>query len=136
MSLEIWSKFKNIAQANFNAPKFGYPCRTLHKPTDFLQNLLDIDSEPIVPMSALWYSDPIRPAPTYILRAAKRWTCTKIHQDSFKTEKLVCIETKEQTAYIDSARRPDQEYLFYGICHISFNALQTSWQNYNISARV
>jgi len=26
---------KYIAQANFGAPKFGYPCRALHKPLIF-----------------------------------------------------------------------------------------------------
>jgi len=29
----------------------------------------------------------------YVMRAAKRRACTKFHQDSFKTERLVCIET-------------------------------------------
>jgi len=41
-------------------------------------------------MADIWYSDPIRPFPTYVLRAAKRGTCTKFHHDSFKTERLVC----------------------------------------------
>jgi len=71
-------------------------------------------------MSAIRYSYPIRPVPTYVLRAAKRRTCTKFHQDSSKTERLVCIETDRQTdgqtdgyGYIDSARRPDQEYIYF-----------------------
>jgi len=41
---------KNIAQANFDAPKFGYPCRALPKPSDFLQN---VDFEPIIYMTAI-----------------------------------------------------------------------------------
>jgi len=40
--------------------------------------LLNVNSEPIVPMAAIRYSDPIRPFPTYVLRAAKRRTCIKI----------------------------------------------------------
>jgi len=43
----------NIAQANFGAPKFGYPYRALHKPSDFLQNLLEVDFEPIVHMTPI-----------------------------------------------------------------------------------
>jgi len=42
---------KNIA--NFDEPKFGYPCTDLHKPSDFLQNLIDIHFEPIVHMAAI-----------------------------------------------------------------------------------
>jgi len=44
---------------------------------------------PIVPIAALYYSDPIRPVPTYVLRASKKQTFTKLHQDSFKTKRLV-----------------------------------------------
>jgi len=43
----------------------------------------------------------------YVLRTAKRRVCTKFHQESFKTERLVSIETDGHD-YIDSARRPDQ----------------------------
>jgi len=32
-----------------------------------------------------------------VLRSAKRRTCTKFHQDSFKTERLVCLETDRWT---------------------------------------
>jgi len=61
-------------------------------------------------------------------RSAKRRICTKFHQDSFKTERLVCIEIDIQTdgqtdgqrdgqtdghGYIDSTRRPDQEYIHF-----------------------
>jgi len=44
---------KNIAQANFGAPKFVYPCRALHKLSDFSHNLLNVDFEPIVHMTAI-----------------------------------------------------------------------------------
>jgi len=47
---------------------------------------------------------------TYVLRAAKERTCTKFHQNSLKTVRLVCIETDRQT---------------------DRHALQTSWQNYS-----
>jgi len=46
-------KLKNIAQDNFGAPKFGYPCSALCKPSDFLQILINVDFEPIVPMAAI-----------------------------------------------------------------------------------
>jgi len=49
----------------------------------------------------------------YVLRVARRRTCVKFHQDSFKTERLVYLETDGQTdgqGYIDSARRPDHSY--------------------------
>jgi len=45
-------------QANFGAPKFVFPCRALHKPPDFVQNMLDVDFEPFVHMTAIWYSNP------------------------------------------------------------------------------
>jgi len=43
----------NILKANFGAIEFGYPCRALYKPSDFLQNLLDANFKPIVPMAAI-----------------------------------------------------------------------------------
>jgi len=65
-------------------------------------NLLDVDFEPIVHMTLIGYSNLIWtklpvPVPTYVLRAGKRQTCTKFHQDSFKTDRLFCIETAGQT---------------------------------------
>jgi len=36
-----------------------YPCSALYKPSDFLQNLLDVDFEPIVSIAAIWYISPI-----------------------------------------------------------------------------
>jgi len=50
---------RNKAQANFGTAKFRYPCRTLHKPSDFLQNLFDVYFEPIVHTTAIGYSNPI-----------------------------------------------------------------------------
>jgi len=49
-------------------------------------------------MAAKLYSDPIRPVPTYVGHAAKQ-TCTKFHQDSFKAERLVCIEQTDGHGY-------------------------------------
>jgi len=43
------------------------------------------------------YDKAIQSVSTYVLRAAKRRTCIKFHQDSLKTKRLVCIETDEQT---------------------------------------
>jgi len=43
------------------------------------------------------FLDPVWAVPTYVLRSAKRRTCTKFHWDRFKTERLVCIETDGQT---------------------------------------
>jgi len=44
---------KNIVLANFGSPKFGYPCRAVHKRSDFIQILTDVDFEPIVHMAAM-----------------------------------------------------------------------------------
>jgi len=41
-----------------------------------------------------------------------RRTCTKFHQDSLKTKRQVCFETDRQTD-VDSARRNDQEYIYF-----------------------
>jgi len=46
-------KHKKLAQANFDAPKIGYPCSALHKPADFLQYFLNVDFEPMVPMTTI-----------------------------------------------------------------------------------
>jgi len=54
---------QNIAQANFDAPKFGYPCRA--QAVHFLQNLLDIDFEPMVPKVQL-YDIVVRFKPNFV----------------------------------------------------------------------
>jgi len=55
------------------------------------------------------------PAPTYILPAKERRLLEKFQPDSFKTKRLVCVETDGQTdiAKIDSASDPDQEYTYF-----------------------
>ncbi len=107
----------------------------------------------IVPMGAIWYSRPIRPVPTYIRVRVYRRLTTKFHSDSFKTERLVCVETDRRTeGQTDSGqkdRRTDGQtdrrtwldrlgcwswsriYILYIVGGASFNALQTSDWNYN-----
>jgi len=52
---------------------------------------------PIIPMGAIRYSCPIRLVPTYILPAKDIRLLGKFQPDSFKTERLVCVETDGQT---------------------------------------
>jgi len=52
---------------------------------------------PIIPMGAIRYSCPIRLVPTYILPAKDIRLLGKFQTDSFKTERLVCVETDGQT---------------------------------------
>jgi len=63
---------------------------------------------PIIPMGAIRYSRTIRLVPTYILPAKERRLLGKLQSDSFKTERLVCVETDGQT---DMASDADQEYI-------------------------
>jgi len=53
---------------------------------------------PTIPMKAIRYSCPIRLVPTYILPAKDIRPLRKFQPDSFKTERLVCVETDGQTA--------------------------------------
>jgi len=48
-------------------------------------------------MGAIRYSCPIRLVPTYILPAKERKLFGKFQPDSLNTERLVCVETDEQT---------------------------------------
>jgi len=48
-------------------------------------------------MGAMRYSCPIRLVPTYILPAKERRLLGKFQPDSFKTERLVCVQTGGQT---------------------------------------
>jgi len=52
---------------------------------------------PIIPLGAIRYSCPIRLVPTYILPAKEIRLLGKFQPDSFKTERLVCVETDGQT---------------------------------------
>jgi len=59
------------------------------------------------------YSCPILLVPTYILPAKERRVLGKFQPDSFKTERLACVETDGQT---DMARstRPVNIYILWG----------------------
>jgi len=83
----------------------------------------------MIAMAAIWYSDSIRPVPTYVLRAANRRTSTKFHQDRFITERLVYIEAVRQTnirtdrrtwLYLLSSSPWSRIFLLYGVCEASF----------------
>jgi len=52
---------------------------------------------PIIPMGAIRYSCPIRLVPTYVLPAKDIRLLGKFQRDSFKTERLVCVEPDGQT---------------------------------------
>jgi len=76
-------------------------------------------------MGAIRYSSPIRPVPTYILPANEIRLLGKFQPDSFKNERLVCVET-DGHGYIDSSGNADQVHILYGVGKVSFTALQTS----------
>jgi len=59
---------------------------------------------PNIPMGAMRYSCPIRLVPTYILPAKDIRLLGKFQPDSFKTERLVCVETDGQTDMARSTR--------------------------------
>jgi len=58
---------------------------------------------PIIPMGAIRYSFPILLVPTYILPAKEKRI--KFHLNSFKTERLVSVETDGQTDMARSTRQ-------------------------------
>jgi len=71
-------------------------------------------------MGAIRHSCPIRLVPTYILPAKDIRLLGKFQPDSFKTERLVVVETDGQTArrtdghgYIDSSSHADQECIYF-----------------------
>jgi len=51
----------------------------------------------IIPMGAKWYICPIRLVPTYILPATGKSLLGRFHNDSFRTEIQVCVETDRRT---------------------------------------
>jgi len=59
---------------------------------------------PIIPMDAIRYSCPIRLVPTYIPPAKERRLLEKFHPDSFKTERLVCVETSLEITFFKLVR--------------------------------
>jgi len=59
---------------------------------------------PIVLLGAIRYSFPIRVVPTYILPAKERRLLGKFQTVSFKTDRLVCVETDGQTDMARSIR--------------------------------
>jgi len=59
---------------------------------------------PIIPMEAIRYSCPIRLVSTYILHAKERRLLEKFQPESFKTDRLVCLETDGQTDMARSTR--------------------------------
>jgi len=81
-----------------------------------LKNTKDIIKNiffPIIPMGAKRYSCPIRLVPTYILPAKDRRLLEKFQPDSFKTERLVCVETDGQTDMARSTRLVMLIYIYF-----------------------
>jgi len=66
-----------------------------------LKNTNDISFFLIIPIGAIRYSVPIRLVPTYILLTKEIRLLGKFQPDSFKTERLDCVETDGLT---DTAR--------------------------------
>jgi len=62
----------------------------------YVKNTKDIIFFPIFPLGAIRYSCPIRLVPTYILPAKDIRLLGKLQPNSFKTERLVCVETNGQ----------------------------------------
>jgi len=58
----------------------------------------------IIPMGPIRYSCPIRLDPNYILPAKEIRLLGTFQPDSFKTERLVCVETDGQTDKARSTR--------------------------------
>jgi len=81
---------------------------------------------PVIPIGAVRYSCPIRLVPTYILPAKQIRLLGKFQPDSFKTERLVCVETDGQTAMAKSTRLVMLiNNIYTGVGNVSFTALQT-----------
>jgi len=66
-------------------------------------------------MGAIRYSCPIRLVPTYILPAKDIRLLEEFQPDSFKTQRLVCVETDEQTdmARSTASSHADQEHIYF-----------------------
>jgi len=80
-------------------------------------------------MGAIRYCFPVRLVPTYILPAKGRRLLGKFQPDSFKTERLVCVEKDGQTDMARSTRLVmliKSIYTLYKVGNVSFTALQTS----------
>jgi len=97
-----------------------------------LKNCIDIiyfTFFPIIPMGAIRYSGPIQLVPTYIT-CKRNKTFGKFQPDSFKTERLVCVETDGQTGMARSTRLVMLIKNIYTLemrrRNVSFTALQTS----------
>jgi len=74
-------------------------------------------------MGAIRYSCPIRLIPTYIIPAKERRLLGKFQPDSFKTERLVRVETDGQA---DKRTDGQTDMAIAGIGNVSFTALQAS----------
>jgi len=100
-----------------------------------LKNTNDISFFLIIPIGAIRYSVPIRLVPTYILLTKEIRLLGKFQPDSFKTERLVCVETDGQTDMARSTRLVmliKNIYTLWG-GNVSFTALQTSdWNQYTL----
>jgi len=65
----------------------------------YVKNTKDIIKKiffPIIPMVTIRFSCPIRLVPTYKLPAKERRLLGTFQPDSFKTERLVCVQTDGQ----------------------------------------
>jgi len=71
---------------------------------------------PIISLGSMRYSCPIRLVPTNIQPAKEIRLLEKLQPDSFKTERLDCVETDGQTdgrTWSDSTSEADQEYIYF-----------------------
>jgi len=90
-------------------------------------------------MGSIRYSCPIRLVPTYILPAKEIRLLGKFQPDSFKTERLVCVETDGQTDMASSSH-VDQEYIYFMgsetspplLCKLLIKSVEKQQLKYNV----
>jgi len=65
-------------------------------------------------MGAIRHSCPIRLVPTYILPTKETRPLGKLQPDSFKTDRLICVETDGQKDMArSSSGDADKEYIYF-----------------------
>jgi len=64
-------------------------------------------------MEAIGYNCAIRLIPTYIPSAKEIRLFVRFHPDSFKTKRLVCVETDNRCWLDQHSSDADQEYLYF-----------------------
>jgi len=87
-------------------------------------NCFDIFFKILIPRALIRYSWPTRVVPTYTLPAMEIKLLGRFHPDSFKTERLVCVQTDRRTWLDRLFLWCFEEYIMY--IYISFMGSDTS----------